>query len=261
MQKTTLIIGVDCAVDEANIGLAIGEYRTGTLDVRDFNSCSWKKPAQVIIAERLRGWRARALLAMDVPLGWPTLLSHSLIKHRAGKKIATEPNNMFRRSTDRFIKEKLGKKPLEVGADRIARTAHAALRLLGDLRKCLRIPIPLVWAPASIIGVTAIEVYPAATLLAHNLMPKNGYKRAEQIVQRRELVAHLHFISKLNFVTKTSSLENDANALDAVVCLLAAKDFQDGRAMPPSNLRLAKREGWIWASDRTTITSSAGDGK
>ena len=58
MHKTTLLIGVDCAVDEANIGLAIGEYRTGALDVKDFTSCSRKRPAQAIIAKWLGGWRA-----------------------------------------------------------------------------------------------------------------------------------------------------------------------------------------------------------
>ena len=193
---------------------------------------------------------------MDAPLGWPTLLSRSLVKHRAGEKIATAPNDMFRRETDRFIKEKLGKTPLDVGADRIARTAHAALRLLGDLRGHLRTPIPLAWAPAPIFGVTAIEVYPAATLRAHDLK-SNGYKAAAQIAQRQELFRQLRL--RLNFATKTSILECDANALDAVVCLLAAKDFLEGRTMPPSNPRLAKREGWIWASAGTDSASCVDD--
>ena len=194
---------------------------------------------------------------MDAPLGWPTLLSRSLVKHRAGEKIAIAPNDMFRRETDRFIKEKLRKNPLDVGADKIARTAHAALRLLGDLRERLRTPIPLAWAPASISGVTAIEVYPAATLLAHDLMPKNGYKAAARIAQRQELLRQLRL--RLNFATKTWILESDANALDAVVCLLAAKDFLEGRAMPPTNPRLAKREGWIWASAGTDSASCVDD--
>src|SRR5437016_7332440 len=41
---------------------------------------------------------------------------------------------MFRRVTDDVIYERLGKRPLDVGADRIARTAHAALRFLEELR-------------------------------------------------------------------------------------------------------------------------------
>ncbi len=34
--------------------------------------------------------------------------------------------------------------------------------------------------------------------------------------------------------------------LDAVVCLLAARDFMLGEAMPPVNRSLAEIEGWIW---------------
>jgi hypothetical protein len=159
---------------------------------------------------------------------------------------------MFRRATDRFIKKELGKTPLDVGADRIARTAHAALRLLGDLRERLSAPIPLAWTPACIAGVAAIEVYPAATLLAHGLR-SNGYKAAQQIAQRRELVGQLR--SRLMFVTQTPILEGNADALDAVVCLLAAKDFLEDRAMPPPDQLVAEREGWIWAS-RVAPTSS-----
>jgi hypothetical protein len=58
MHKTTLLIGVDCAVDEANIGLAIGEYRTGALEVMDIPMCSRSRLASAIVAERLGGWRA-----------------------------------------------------------------------------------------------------------------------------------------------------------------------------------------------------------
>ena len=35
---------------------------------------------------------------------------------------------------------------------------------------------------------------------------------------------------------------------DAVVCLLAAKDFLAGRAVPPPDAELAATEGWIWAA-------------
>jgi predicted nuclease with RNAse H fold len=241
-------------VDEARVGVAVGEYRTGVVDVGIVTVCTRKRPAPVIITEWLRGWRAPALLAIDAPLGWPRLLSRSLFAHRAGEKIATAADDMFRRATDRFIKKGLGKTPLDVGADRIARTAHAALRLLDDLRERLNTPIPLAWTPASITGVAAIEVYPAATLLAHGLR-SNGYKAAPQISQRRELVGQLR--SKLKFPTETPILEGNADALDALVCLLAAKDFLEDRAMPPSNQLVAEQEGWIWAS-RASVKKKLG---
>ena len=67
-----------------------------------------------------------------------------------------------------FIQQKLKKTPLDVGADRIARTAYAALHLLGSVRVQLHLSIPLAWAPTDISVVAAIEVYPAATLVSQS---------------------------------------------------------------------------------------------
>jgi hypothetical protein len=39
----------------------------------------------------------------------------------------------------------------------------------------------------------------------------------------------------------------NADALDAAVCVVAAGDFLAGSTMPPEDLALAPREGWIWA--------------
>ena len=41
------------------------------------------------------------------------------------------------------VRDRIGKQSLDVGADRIARTAHAALQLLHELRGRLGKPIPL----------------------------------------------------------------------------------------------------------------------
>jgi predicted RNase H-like nuclease len=169
-----LLIGVDCATEDNKIGLAAGEYETGSVHVRKVTVCAQERPAALTIAEWLYE-RAPALLAFDAPLGWPEALGRSLMAHRAGETITISPNDMFRRATDRFIQKHLRKTPLDVGADRIARTAHAALRLLGDLRERLRAPIPLAWAPTSTDGLVAIEVYPAATLRGHGLR-SNGYR-------------------------------------------------------------------------------------
>jgi len=48
--------------------------------------------------------------------------------------IETPSNAMFRRTTDLFIQTTLKKTPLDVGADRIARTAYATVAVLGNLR-------------------------------------------------------------------------------------------------------------------------------
>ena len=57
--------------------------------------------------------------------------------------------NLFRRETDREIKRRLGRQPLDVGADRIARTGHRALEILSKLADSLKLrEILLAWVPA-----------------------------------------------------------------------------------------------------------------
>ena len=183
------------------------------------------------------------LLAIDAPLGWPVALSPALSEHCAGKPLAASADSLFRRATDRFIKRQLKKTPLDVGADRIARTAHTALGLLERLRRSLGHPIPLAWV-APLESVVAIEVYPAATLIAHGFR-SSGYKKAEQTRERREIFSSLRGLMSLPADSRL--LEENDDALDAVVCVLGGKDFLDGRAMAPEDTGLAKREGWIWA--------------
>jgi hypothetical protein len=154
-------------------------------------------------------------------------------------------NAMFRRYTDRFIQEKIGKTPLDVGADRIARTAYSALTLLGALRRRLRCNVPLAWSPEHRDSVAAIEVYPAATLLAHTINA-GRYKKPGNHAERDGIINSLR--SHLSLPEDTSPIRKSADALDAVVCLLAGADFLLGQAMPPADHALAKKEGWIWVS-------------
>lgn len=60
---------------------------------------------------------------------------------------------MFNRLTDRLIHQRIGKKPLEVGADRIARTAHAARMHWAQLGK-------LNGAPPRLRGALAARLHP-----------------------------------------------------------------------------------------------------
>ncbi len=89
-----------------------------------------------------------------------------------------------RKGTDRFIKAEIGKQPLDVGADPIAPTAVAALRLVAEIRKLTGHPIALAWS-REVTGPAAIEVYPAATLPAHGL-PASGYKKSPDETQRAD---------------------------------------------------------------------------
>jgi hypothetical protein len=183
------------------------------------------------------------LLALDAPLGWPVGMGRVLGGHEAGAPIRLEANSLFRRWTDRAVREATGKRPLDVGAERIARTAHAALGLLQALRERTGEAIPLAWEPRLGAGISAIEVYPAGTLAAYGVDAR-GYKQREGIAARRALLRFLREQVRLP-ADRSLMAEND-DALDAALCVLAGLDFLRGQAMAPKELELARKEGWIW---------------
>jgi len=242
------LVGIDCATQDAKIGVAFGSFRNETVTVLDAFACTKEKTAAIEISKWLQEGEKPALLAIDAPLGWPQTLSRVLATHRAGEELKADAHDMFRRATDVFIKQKTGKTPLDVGADRIARTAHAALCLLRDIRcnlKLERIALAWEWPPAELLS--AIEVYPAGTLKAHRFR-SSGYKKFNQIAEREETIRALRPTVLLPDEV-LQKMESSADVLDAVVCLLAARDFLLGEAMPPTDRNLAKIEGWIWTRD------------
>jgi predicted RNase H-like nuclease len=239
----TRLIGIDCATTDAKIGIAHGELIGTHVIVNEACHCiKEESAADVVVRWIQQAPQLKTLLAFDAPLGWPKELSNTLIDHRAGQELSIEPNLLFRRETDRFIHAELGKTPLEIGADKIARTAHSALRLLGHLRRNLSAEIPLAWSQ-DWSGTAAIEVYPAATLLAYG-MPAKNYKKPQQLVERKRIITNLR--SHLTLPEYDQTISESADALDAVVCLLAASDFVRGLVQAPTDGSLAAQEGWIW---------------
>lgn len=119
-----LLIGIDCARDDARIGVAFGDYESGAVHVRKVVVCVRERPAALIIAERLPECGASALLAIDAPLGWPEALGRSLMAHRAGESITIPPNDIFRRATDRLFRSTWGRRLSTLG-----RIASHALRM------------------------------------------------------------------------------------------------------------------------------------
>ncbi|MGD0997111.1 MAG: DUF429 domain-containing protein [Thermoleophilia bacterium] len=226
------LLGVDCATDPAKTGLALGELHDGEVSIMGCTICSKKRPPAALALEWL-DQRDNALIALDAPLGWPRALGTGLHSHRAGAALASEPNRLFRRATDDEIRLRLGKRPLDVGADRIARTAAAALALLGALRRVTGRSIPLAWAPEEDATWRAIEVYPAATRIAHGAADHGGSLEG------------LGELLDCSAVEPTALASKDA--VDACVCVLAAADFLLGGAVAPSDLETAVVEGWIWA--------------
>ena len=226
------LIGVDCATQARKVGLALGRMEGEIIVVLDAQvGTKDRAPADIVVE-----WLSReqpALLALDAPLGWPVALGGILKAHHAGEPIGPSPDSLFHRRTDDDIRRRFGKRPLEVGAALIARTAYAALAFLGDVRRRTGLEIPLAWQASDLTGTSVIEVYPAATLAAR------GAKNSPDCLTHFEPVLQLPVLPILS----TSD-----HARDAVLCLIAAADFLGGRCPEPDDIDSARREGWIWAS-------------
>jgi predicted RNase H-like nuclease len=204
--------------------------------------CGAPNPAEVVTA--FLSGADRALVALDAPLGWPAPLGSAVAGHRAGEPIGRTGHELFRRLTDSVVKDETGQQSLDVGADRIARTAVAALGLLRDIRQRMNQPIPLAWE-SSDGGICAIEVYPAATLRQIGLTPR-AYKKAADVSRRMQLFDALSDHAQIGEIR--IACENHADAFDAAVCVLAGADFLRGWCRGPldDQLAAAKKEGWIW---------------
>jgi len=245
------IVGVDCASQDAHIGLARGTLSSAGLTLEQVQIGGTRETS---VAQRIASWLQgpRVLLAIDAPLGWPRTLAEALREHHAGLPIAGEATRLMRRETDRQVAATLGKTPLDVAADRIAYAAHRALRLLGELREMTGLPLPLLWSPAADTG--AIEVYPAATLRARKI-DASGYKKktlADRTTAREARQRLLGCLAPDLSMTPDLATQILAAAredmLDAAICVLAGADFLRGLCVPPSppELPLALQEGWIW---------------
>jgi predicted RNase H-like nuclease len=244
-----VVVGVDCATTEERTGLAYGVVeRDGPLELKRVTLGTAGESAAATVASWLTE-STRYVVALDAPLGWPAVLGPALSAHRAGEPVEGEAERLFRRDTDRFVHAELGKLPLEVGADRIARTARAALDLLQEIREVSSKRVPLLWKPGR--GAGAIEVYPAATLLSRGISPRGykgdtsaGRKAREDILDR--LGSELCFARSHD---RDPLVDND-HMLDAAICAVAAADFARGDALAPEDSTRAKREGWIWFRGR-----------
>jgi hypothetical protein len=235
------IVGIDCSTNRKKLGLCRATASTSGLVVEEIVTGA-TNPIDVVYS-----WikDSPSILALDAPLGWPVDMGENLNSHYAGQHIPFEGNQLFRRATDRFIKTKLGKQSLDVGADRIARTGLWALNFLASLSQKVAAPIPLAWSSNFVDSIAAIEVYPAATLVSRKLaLP--GYKKVENIETREEILAGLEAEVRLN--CKRSDIVPTDDALDSVVCTLAGYDFLTDECYYPEDLALAKKEGWIWVA-------------
>jgi hypothetical protein len=238
------VIGIDCSTGARKVGIARAIEASHGWDILNVTACSADRRPVDVVAEWIDAAPGKVLLALDAPLGWPIALGRSLVDHRAGAVIDVPANKLFRRATDEFVRQELSKQSLDVGADRIARTAHWTLAFLGELRQAAGERIPLAWTPTPEERVTAIEVYPAASLKARGIAT-GSYKKSAAIEDRRSIVARLG--ADLRIPGDNPFALGD-DEVDALVCVLAGVDFLAGRAAPPPDMALAQSEGWIWVA-------------
>lgn len=261
------IVGVDCATEASEVGLAAGRFQDGQLTLDHVERGSGDGSLARAFASRIRevlGDASSAVLALDAPLGWPAPMAQALDGHRAGARFGTDghPSRYFHRTTDDVVRARTNKIPLEVGANFIARTAFVALELIHVLRERPE-QLPLLWEPKVPSAPGIIEVYPAATLLARGLSPK-GYKSRkleERAPARKRIIEALRSEIEIDAAQERQMLGSD-HVLDAVLCCLGAGDFLQGAvvAPTPAHVDAARTEGWIWFRAPAAPLADDGDG-
>lgn len=234
------IIGLDCAAQHNKIGLVKAEFVEDKLTIKD------AKVGLTDIHPALIEWIADGpcLLCIDAPLGWPKPMVDLLGGHTASQALYNDGNAFFRRETDLHIKRVYNKNPLDIGADRIARVALSALKIIDKLRQS-KVKLPLLWSPQELRHSGLIEVYPAATIISHGLSAV-GYKgkKAEKIAARRKLFEILR--KDIHLCISPNYFIDNEDVFDAFVCALAGLDFIKGRTIAPNHQETAYQEGWIW---------------
>lgn len=240
------IIGIDCATAREKTGLALARPFEDGWRLEAAQSGREVEPSAVLVE-----WVSQArrpLLCLDAPLGWPLAMGQVLNGHRAGEALPAEADRLFHRRCDDFIQTRTGCRPMEVGANFIARTALAAVKLLAAVREGTGRRLPLLWHHEVGDEGGVIEVYPAATLRMHGL-PWRRYKPAAALDRRDELIEGWseRLFPPGEHSPARQAMRAQADVLDAAHCVLAGIDFLHGQAMPPPRLDddLAV-EGWIW---------------
>lgn len=235
------IIGLDAAVQDKNIGCVRGTYHNGSFTLTE----KWDRKGS--LEDLIAGWvkeSGQTVLAIDAPLGWPVTFRKILNTHCAGRPVETDPELFFKRKTDLNVRQRFKKWPLEISADRIARTAFFTLKRIGGIERRLEAELPLLWSMDELRDYGMVEVYPAATILANGFSVK-GYKKDNTDIRNT-----LYDALKTGYdfsnpgALDLTSIEHD---FDAFICCLACIDFIEGQAVAPEVIdRDMKEEGWIW---------------
>lgn len=275
------IIGIDCAAQPKDFGLARGLVRGRAVEIVKVEKGKGSGNCLDALVEQVQDWvdsePTATLLALDAPLGWPVQMTRALRNHRAGAPLgrpfdmsrkANPGHHLFRRHTDRFIAQKFPGAPLDIGADRIARVARSALELLGGLRITdnPQSDVPLLWDPGDLEQLGAIEVYPRLTLLHARGREERElhYKSSKDAVMNRRKIVEEILPSHLAFNKdhlrptrpKGESSDYDHDRIDAVLCVLAGLHFLLAESVGPKHPVAA---AWLTEDTGTPTGATADD--
>jgi hypothetical protein len=78
-------------------------------------------------------------------------------------------------------------------------------------------------------------------------MSSRGYKGNKEVHRyaRVKLLGELDGILRLSDAAAEKAVASD-DAFDAALCCVAAADFLLGNVFEPTDIDLARKEGWIW---------------
>lgn len=243
------IIGIDSAVQDSNFGLVAIDLVNDQIQVNQVwnQKSSLESNAVDQISTWIQDSTQGFLLAIDAPLGWPSSFGKLLHFHHAGQALDLDIQEFFIRKTDLDIHQRFRKKPLEVAADRIGRTAFATLSRLHSQRQNCAQPIPILVDPSELDLNGCIEVYPAATFLANGL-DISHYKKDPAV--RQLLLDQLYLLYSVDPHHDFDLFSID-HVFDAFVCCLSGLDFIHEIAKGPKLYKTeAIKEGWIWTKDQ-----------
>ena len=243
------VAGLDLASQDARTAMAVLGWERGRVSVIEL-TVGVGNEAIVDAAERV------SMVGIDCPFGWPAAFTDLLIAQRAG---TVEPGaaadqrskrRLAYRRTDAVVRERTGRWPLSVSADRIA---YPSMRCAGLLATLAAEGIPV---RRSGIDSRAAEVYPAAALARWRLgaagykLDGPGLPRAVQALTRAA--------PWLDLGTFQALCRQSHDAFDAVIAGLVAGAVVLGRveAVPPEDRELADEEGWIQLPDADFLDSA-----
>ena len=243
------VAGLDLASQDARTAMAVLGWDRGRVTVLEL-TVGVGNEAIVEVASRV------SVLGIDCPFGWPVAFTDLMIAQRAG---TVEPGTaadqrskrrLAYRRTDAVVRERTGRGPLSVSADRIA---YPSMRCAGLLATLSAQGCPV---RRSGIGSKVAEVYPAAALARWRLAA-TGYKldgpglpRAVQALARAAPWLDLGSFQTL--------CRQSHDAFDAVIAGLVAGAVALGRveAVPEEDLPVADEEGWIELPDPHFLDSA-----